>query len=91
MEVWYERPRDVPQSRNEGQIQVEHIHEPLDRRGGLVGEDLDQIRPRLVSCRLEGVIVELFDAIRDAVVDLCPREGAVDSRGGLGGVASHEV
>lgn len=85
------RMANVPQPRNERQVEVEDIHQPLNGSGGLVGQDLDQIRPRLVSRRLECVIVELLDAVADLVVNLCPCESTVDSRCGFGGVASHEV
>ncbi len=65
--------------------------QPLDGSGGLVGEDLDEVWSRLVTGRLECVIVELLDAVGNLVVDLCPGKGTVDSGCGLGGVATHEV
>lgn len=82
---------NIPKPGDESQVEVEHILEPLYGSGRLIGKHLDEIRPRLVARRLESVIVELLHAIGNLVVDLRPCEGAVDSRGGLGGVASHEV
>ena len=83
--------QNVPQSRYQGQVQVEDILEPLDGGSRLVREYLDEVRPRLVTGRLESVVVELLDAILNLVVDLCPCQGAVDSRRGLGRVASEEA
>ena len=80
-----------PETRNESQVKVKDIHQPLDGCGRLVGQDFDQVWPRLVSCRLQCVIIELLDAVANLVVNLCPCEGTVDTRCGLGGVASHEV
>jgi hypothetical protein len=82
---------NVPQPRNESEVQVEDVHQPLNGGSRLVGQNLDQVWPRLVSRRLECVIVELLDAVANLLVDLCPCESTVDSRCGLGGVASHEV
>lgn len=65
--------------------------QPLDRCRGLVGQDLDQIRSRLVSRRLHGIIVEFGDAVRDAELDLCPGESSVDSGSGLCAVAPEEA
>ena len=61
-----------PETRNESQIEVEDVHQPLDGCGRLVGQNLDQVRPRLVSRRLQCVIVELLDAVANLVVNLCP-------------------
>jgi hypothetical protein len=71
------------QSGDQGEIEVEDILQPLNGGGGLVGEDLDQIGTGLVTGRLEGVLVEGLDAVRDAKVDLSASEGSVDTGGGL--------
>ena len=81
----------LPEAGNEGEVQVEHILQPLNSGGRLVGQDLDEVGPRLVTGRLEGVIVELLDAVLDAVLNLGPCEGAVDAGGGLGRVAAKEA
>lgn len=80
----------LPQARDEGEVEVEDILEPLDGSRGLVSQDLDEIGPGLVSRGLEGVIVELLDTVGDAVVDLGTGEGTVDTRGGLSRVAAEE-
>jgi hypothetical protein len=61
------------------------------RISGLVCEDLDEIRPGEISGRLNGVIIELLNAVLDTEFLLRPGVCAVDTRGGLSGVASHEV
>lgn len=85
------RLQSLPKTRNEGQVKVEHILQPLDGGGRLVGENLDEVGPGLVTSGLEGIIVELLDAVADLVVDLRPRKGTVNTGSGLRGVASHEV
>jgi len=80
----------LPQARDEGEVEVEDILEPLNGSRGLVSQDLDEIGPGLVSCGLECVIVELLDTIGDAMVDLGTGEGTVDTRGGLGRVTAEE-
>jgi hypothetical protein len=82
---------NLPEAGNESEIEVEHILQPLDGRGRLVGEDLDEVGPRLVAGRLEGVLVELLDAVLDAVLNLCPGEGTVDAGGRLCGVTAEEA
>lgn len=69
----------VPQSRNQGEVQVEDILQPFNCSGGLVGENLDQIWASLVPGGFEGVIVELLDAVANLLVDLGSREGSVDA------------
>jgi len=64
---------------------------PLNSSGRLVCEDLDQIGSRLVSRRLEGIVVELLDAVLDSVLDLCSGEGTVDSGGCFGRVTTEET
>ncbi len=82
---------DLPKTGKQSEIEVKDILKPLDGGGGLVGEDLDEVWPRLVTGRLEGVIVELLDAVLDAVLDLRPGQGTVDAGGGLCGVAAEEA
>ena len=55
----------IPKTGDESEIEVENILQPLNSGSGLVCEDLDQVWPGLVSGRLEGVIVELLDAVGD--------------------------
>ena len=75
---------------DEGQVEVEDVLQPLNSGGGLVGENLDQLGASLVSGGLEGIIVELLDAVLNLQVNLGAREGAVDTGGSLGGVATEE-
>ena len=75
---------------HEGQVEVEDVLQPLNSSGGLVGENLDQLGASLVSGGLEGIIVELLDAVLNLQVNLGAREGAVDTGGSLGGVATEE-
>ena len=82
---------DLPKARDEGQIQVENVLQPLDGRGRLVGQYLDEVRAGLVTGRLHGIIVELLDAVLDLVVDLRARQGAIDTGRGLGGVTAKET
>ena len=77
---WRTREFALPEPRNQRQVQVENILQPLDGGSRLVCQDLDQVWPRLVAGRLEGVIVKLLDAVLDAVLNLRPRQSAVDSR-----------
>ena len=83
--------RVAAEPRDEGQVEVEDILQPLHSGGGLVGQHFDEIRPCLVACRFDGVVVELLDAVADLLVDLRPSQSAVDARGGLGRVATEEV
>lgn len=83
--------QDLPKTRNESEVKVEHVLEPLNSGGGLVGQDLDEVRTGFVTGRLEGILVELLDAVTDLVVNLCAGQGTVDTRGGLGGVSSEET
>lgn len=80
----------LPQPGDQSKVEVEDILEPLDGGGGLVGQNLDEIRAGPVSRGLEGIIVELLDAVGDASFDLCAGEGTVDTRGGLGRVSTEE-
>jgi hypothetical protein len=76
---------------HEGEVEVENILEPLDGSRGLVGEDLDEVGACLVTGRLEGIIVELLDAVCNSGVYLCAGESTVDARSGLCGVAAEET
>lgn len=69
----------LPQSRNESEIEVEHILQPLNSSSRLVSQDLDEVRSSLVTGRLHGIIIELLDTVGDAMIDLCPGQGTVDS------------
>jgi len=86
-----EKGEGIPKTGNEGEIEVKDILQPLDGGGRLVCEDLDEVGAGLVAGRLEGVVVELLDAVLDAVVDLGAREGAVDAGRGLCRVAAKEA
>jgi hypothetical protein len=81
----------LPETRDKSQVEAEDILEPLDGSSGLVGQDLDQIRASQVPGRLDGVVVELLDAVGDLKIDLSSCESAIDSRCGLGRVTTHEV
>jgi hypothetical protein len=78
------------QSGDEGEIEVEDILQPLDGGGGLVGQNLDEVGAGLITGGLEGVLVELLDAVGNAEVGLGASEGTVDTGGGLGGVTTEE-
>lgn len=83
--------RNLPETGDEREIEVEDVLQPLDGGSGLVCEDLDQVRAGLVSGGLEGVIVELLDAILDAEIDLGAGESTVDAGRGLCRVTTEEV
>lgn len=75
---------------DEGEVEVEDILQPLDGGGRLVGQDLDEVGTGLVTGRLEGIVVELLDAVLDAEIGLGAGEGTVDTGGGLGRVTTEE-
>lgn len=85
------RNADLPKTGDEGEVEVEDILEPLDSGSGLVGQDLDEIGTGLITGRLEGIIVELLDAVADLVINLSAGQGTVDTRGGLGRVTTEEA
>lgn len=85
------RGNNLPKTGDKGKVEVEDILEPLDGSSRLVGEDLDEIRARLVTGRLEGIIVELLDAVCDASVNLGAGESTVDTRGSLCRVSAEEA
>lgn len=75
---------------DEGKVEVEDILQPLDGGSGLVGQDLDQVGTGLVTGGLEGIFVELLDAVLDAEIGLGASESTVDTGGGLGRVTTEE-
>lgn len=85
------REQNLPKSGDKRQIEVEHILQPLNGSSGLVGEDLDEVRASLFTSRLEGIVVELLDAVADVVVDLGAGQGTVDTGGSLGRVTTEET
>lgn len=54
------------ETRDEGQIQLELVLQPLDSRGRATSEDLDEIGAEHVTGRLGGVVIEGFDRVLDA-------------------------
>lgn len=82
---------NIPETRDEGEVEVELILKPLDSSSRLVGKDLDKVGSSLVTGRLEGIIVELLHAVGNASLNLCPCEGTVDTRSSLGRVATEEA
>lgn len=82
---------NLPETGDEGEVQVEDILKPLDGGSGLVGEDLDQVGTGLVTGRLEGILIELLDGVANLVVNLGAGEGTVDTGGGLGRVTTEET
>jgi hypothetical protein len=40
---------NIPETRDEGEVEVELILEPLNGSGGLVGQDLDEVGTGLVT------------------------------------------
>ncbi|KAH6609442.1 hypothetical protein Trco_002788 [Trichoderma cornu-damae] len=81
----------VASSGDQRQVEVEYILKPLDGSGGLVGQNLDEVWASLVTSRLQGVVVELLDAVADVVVNLSAGQGTVDAGSGLGRVAAEET
>jgi len=81
----------LPEARDQSQVQVEDILEPLDGSGRLISQDFNQIRPSLVPSRLHGIIVELLDTVGNAMLNLGSRESSVDARGGFRGVSAEEA
>jgi hypothetical protein len=82
---------NIPKTRDEGEVEVELVLEPLNGGGRLVGQDLDEVGTGLVTGRLEGIIVKLLDAVGDASVNLRPCESTVDTRGSLGRVSAEKA
>ena len=82
---------DLPKTRDESEVQVENILKPFNGRGRLVGQDLDEVGAGLVPSGLDGIVVELLDAIGNLLIDLSPRQCSIDARCGLGRVATEEV
>jgi len=78
------------QTGDESEVEVEDILQPLNGGSGLVGKDLDQVGAGLVPSRLEGVLVELLDAVLDAELGLGASECTVNAGSGLGGVTTEE-
>jgi hypothetical protein len=82
---------NIPETRDEGEVEVELILEPLNGSGGLVGQDLDEVGTGLVTGGLKGVIVKLLDAVGNASINLRPCESTVDTRSSLGRVSAEEA
>lgn len=82
---------DLPKTGDESEVEVKDILQPLDGSSRLVGQDLDEVRTGLVTGRLEGIVVELLDAVTDFVVDLGAGQSTVDTRSCLCGVATKEA
>lgn len=82
---------NIPETRDEGEIEVELILKPLDSSSGLVGKNLDKVGSSLVTGRLESIIVELLDAVGNARLNLCPCESTVDAGSSLGRVSTEEA
>lgn len=82
---------NIPETRDEGKVEVELVLKPLNGGGGLVGQDLDEFRTGLVTGRLKGIIVKLLDAVGDASINLRPCESTVDTRSSLGRVSAEEA
>lgn len=79
------------ETRDEGQIEVEDILQPLDSRGRLVCENLDEVWSRLVAGGLESVFVKLLDTVANLMIDLGAGQGTVDAGSSLCRVAAEEV
>lgn len=84
------RQPNLPETRNQGEVEVEDILQPLDGGRGLVGENLDELGTGLVSGGFESVVVESLDAVGNTEVGLGARQGAVNPGSGLGRVATKE-
>lgn len=81
----------IPKTRDKSEIKAKYILQPLNSRSRLIGENLDKIWPRLVTCRFQGILIKLLDTVRDPGVNLGACQGAVDTRSGFGGVATKET
>jgi hypothetical protein len=79
------------ETRNESEVKVELILEPLNGGSGLVGKDLDEVGTGLVTSGLKGIIVELLDTIGNASIDLRSCESTVDTGSSLGRVSTEEA
>lgn len=75
--------RNLPETRDKSEIEVEDILQPLNGGSGLVCEDFDEVGTSLVSGGLHGIIVELLHAILNTEINLGASESTVDTRGGL--------
>ena len=62
--------RVAAETRDEGEIEVENVLQPLDGGGGLVGEDFDEFWSCEITGGFEGIVVELLYAVLDAEGDL---------------------
>lgn len=75
--------QNLPETRDESEIEVEDILQPLDGGSGLVCEDFDEVGTSLVSGGFQGIIVELLHAILNTEINLGASESTVDTRGSL--------
>lgn len=81
----------IPKSRNQSQIKIEDILQPLNGSSRLVSEDLDEVWSGLVTGRLQCIFIKLLNAVLNFVIDLGSGQGTVDARGGLGRVTTEET
>ena len=95
------------EARNKRKVEVETVHEPLNCRGRVTGENLDKLRADKVTSGKRSILVELLRRVlqqqvlkllpaklythRDVVLNLSARESTIDARRSFRGVASKEV
>lgn len=68
---------NLPKPGYKGQIQVEHILQPLYGSRRFVGQNLDEVWSRLVSGGFQGIVIKLLNTIGYAQIDLGSGESAI--------------
>jgi len=79
------------ETRDEREIKLELLHEPLDGGSRLTSEDLSERVGMADLGGLDGVLKESVDGVLDAKLDLRGGQGTVDTRGSLSRVTTHEA
>ena len=67
------------ESRDEGEVEVELVLEPVDGVCGATGEDLDQVVACEVLCGFLRVFKEYLGVILNSLCELCAGAGAIDT------------
>mmetsp|Transcript_23149 Transcript_23149/g.34609 ORF Transcript_23149/g.34609 Transcript_23149/m.34609 type:complete len:325 (+) Transcript_23149:794-1768(+) len=80
--------RVTTQSCQQGEIQVELLHQPVDIRTTVAAENLDELGA--LGTTLQGVVGEELDGVLDSLRLLGLGGSAVDAAGGFGGVTTAE-
>lgn len=83
--------RLAAEARDLGEVEPEAVDEPVDGVGGAAREHADEVVARELLGGPLGVLEEDFCGVLDPEILLRDCAGAVDSRGRLCGVATHET